>query len=269
MKIVQLQTHVADNTRDNLENLRRQLEIIRDAGADLVCLGEMFTCPYDTPNFPRYAEPEGGDAWQALSRLAEEFGIYLSAGTVPEAGEDGKTYNTAYVFDRAGRQIAKHRKAHLFDVDIRGGQRFKESETLSAGNQVTVFDTEFGRMGLAICFDMRFPELARGMVERGAKVILAPAAFNMTTGPAHWALMFRARAVDNQCFVIGTSVARDEAFSYVAWGHSLVVDPWGRIVSELGAEPGMAVTDIELAYVEEIRQQLPLLSARRKDLYGE
>ena len=266
MRIVQLQTHVFDSVQANLDGLRRQLEALREDKADLVCLGEMFSCPYDTPNFPRYAEPEGGESWQVLSSLAREFGIYLSAGSVPEAGEEGKTYNTAYVFDRLGRQIAKHRKVHLFDVDIQGGQRFKESETLSAGDHYTVFDTEFGPMGLAICFDMRFPELARLMVEVGAKLILVPAAFNMTTGPAHWELMFRSRAVDNQCYMIGTSVARDEAFTYVAWGHSLVVDPWGRVVSELGAEPGVAVTDIDLAYVEEVRQQLPLLSARRRDL---
>ncbi|MBP3729689.1 MAG: carbon-nitrogen hydrolase family protein [Lachnospiraceae bacterium] len=267
MRVVQLQTPVSERVADNLAQLSSLLESLRDKGADLVCLGEMFACPYDTANFPRYAEAEGGDTWQALSRMAREYGIYLSAGSLPEAGEGGRTYNTAYVFDREGRQIAKHRKVHLFDVDIRGGQRFKESETLSVGDQITVFDTEFGRMGLAICFDMRFPELARRMAEEGARTILAPAAFNMTTGPAHWELMFRSRAVDNQCYVIGTSVARDEAFNYVAWGHSLVADPWGRVLSELGAEPGMAVTDIDPAYVEEVRQQLPLLSARRRDLY--
>ena len=267
MRVVQLQTPVLPGVEDNLKHLGSLLESLRGRGADLVCLGEMFACPYDTANFPRYAEPEGGGTWQALSRLAKAYGIYLSAGSLPEAGERGETYNTAYVFDREGRQIAKHRKVHLFDVDIQGGLRFKESETLSAGDQLTVFDTEFGRMGLAICFDMRFPELVRRMTEEGARGILAPAAFNMTTGPAHWELMFRARAVDNQCFVVATSVARDESFSYVAWGHSLVADPWGRVLSELGAESGMAVTDIDLAYADEIRRQLPLLSARRRDLY--
>ena len=112
--------------------------------------------------------------------------------------------------------IVRHlnKKMHLFDIDIKGGQYFKESDTLTAGDQVTVFDTEFGKIGLCICFDFRFPELARQMVDKGAKVILVPAAFNMTTGPAHWELLFRQRAVDNQIFTLGTAPARNEREEY-------------------------------------------------------
>lgn len=117
----------------------------------------MFNCPYQTDQFPVYAEPQGGESWQALSCMAKEEGIYLAAGSVPEVDEEGKVYNTAYVFDRQGRQIAKHRKMHLFDINVTGGQYFKESDTLTAGDAITVFDTEFGRMGICICFDIRFP----------------------------------------------------------------------------------------------------------------
>lgn len=262
-----LQTPVSPEKEKNLDRIAEVLErdILRDV--DLVTLPEMFACPYDTQVFPEYAEPEGGPTWQFLSRLAAEKKIYLSAGSIPEVDDDGKVYNTAYVFDREGRQIAKHRKVHLFDIDIEGGQAFRESATLTAGNKATVFDTEFCKMGLCICYDIRFPELARLMADQGAKVILCPGAFNLTTGPAHWELLFRSRAVDNQVYYIGTSPARDLNASYVAYGHSLVVDPWGIIVSEMDERAHVRVVDIDLDRVDEVREQLPLMKHRRKDIY--
>ncbi|MBR0373044.1 MAG: carbon-nitrogen hydrolase family protein [Mogibacterium sp.] len=266
MKIAQLQLKVLDSKEANLAQLRREIEAVMAEQPDFVTVGEMFACPYYTPNFPLYAEEDGGPMWRALSAIARDYGVYLSAGSVPELA-DGKVYNTAYVFDRAGQQIAKHRKVHLFDIDVKGGQSFRESDTLTAGDRHTVFDTEFGRMGLCICFDGRFPELARLMVLDGAQAIFVPAAFNMTTGPAHWEVMHRSRAVDNQCYIVATSPARDVNFSYVAWGHSMIVDPWGKVVTELGADAGAAVTEIDLGSVQQIREQLPLLSARRTDLY--
>lgn len=267
MRIAQLQTKVYEEKTKNLDNLEARLDELKGKGIDLVTLGEMFTCPYETSRFPVYGEPEGGETWKRLSSLARENRIWLSAGSVPETDDEGKVYNTAYVFDREGRQAAKHRKVHLFDISVEGGQCFRESDTLTAGDHYTVFDTEFGKAGLCICFDFRFPELARLMVQDGAELILVPAAFNMTTGPAHWEVMFRSRALDNQCFVIGTSPARDMDAEYHAWGHSLLVSPWGDIIDEMDEKEGVIISDIDLSYVEKIRTQLPLLSARRTDLY--
>lgn len=266
-KIAQIQAHVYEEKSKNLEELERNLERIKDENIDLVTLGEMFNCPYQTPCFPVYAEKERGETWQKLSALAKKYQIYLSAGSVPEKDEEGHVYNTAYVFDPQGNQIAKHRKVHLFDIAVKGGQCYQESATLTAGDQITVFDTKFGKMGICICFDCRFPEIVRLMTLQGARVILVPAAFNMTTGPAHWELMFRGRAVDNQCYMIGTSDARDEQAGYVSWGHSLVVSPWGDVVAQMDEKPGIQITEIDLDRVEAIREQLPLLSARRTDLY--
>ena len=266
MKIAQIQSRVYNDKKKNAEQLKLYLEKIKSERPDLVMLGEMFNCPYETKQFPLYAEEEGGETWKMLSHLAKEYGIYLAAGSVPEISE-GKIYNTAYVFDRNGKQIAKHRKMHLFDIQVEGGQHFKESETLTAGDNCTVFSTEFGKIGLCICFDFRFPELARMMVLRGAKMILVPAAFNMTTGPAHWDVMFRGRAVDNQCFVAGTSSARDTGASYVAWGHTLLVSPWGDVIEEMEGEEGYIIHDVDLKEADSIRRQLPLLSARRTDIY--
>ena len=176
-------------------------------------------------------------------------------------------YNTCFVFDRSGGQIARHRKTHLFDVDVKGGQYFKESDTFSAGKDVTVFDTEFGKMGLCICFDMRFPELARLHAMEGAQVIFVPAAFNMTTGPLHWELMFRSRAVDNQVFTVGCAPARDENGPYVSYGNSVAVDPWGKVLMCADAEECILTVDVDLEEVHRVRCQLPFLSARREDVY--
>ncbi len=257
MKIAQLQTRVSPETEQNLQRVRDDLRQIREEEPDLVMLGEMFSCPYETERFPDYAEPEGGPVWQALSDLAGEYGVYLAAGSVPELA-DGKIYNTAYVFDREGKQIARHRKVHLYDVDIPGGVYARESDTVSPGDACTVFDTEFGRMGLCVCFDIRFPEMFLEMIRLGAKVILIPADFNQTTGPAHWELLFRARAVDSQCFVFGTSVAQSDAYKYVVYGHSLAVSPWGEVLGELKETEGILLDEVDLAEVDRVRRELPL-----------
>lgn len=268
MRAALIQSPVHREKQANLRKLEQYLESLDKEQPDLVVLGEMFACPYDTACFPEYAEREGEKTWRELSRLARQHRIYLAAGSVPEKDGRGRIYNTAYVFDREGRQIGKHRKVHLFDIQVEGGQHFKESDTLSPGEGYTVFDTEFGRVGICVCFDFRFPELARAMVLSGAKLILVPAAFNMTTGPAHWELMFRSRAVDNQCFTAGISTARDERSGYVAWGHTILVSPWGEVLGELEEKEGILIRDIDLGRADEVRRQLPLLAARREEAYG-
>ncbi len=255
----------------NDENLDAAVEKINETardGADLVVLPEMFSCPYKASNFPIFAQADGEKNWQRLSDAARKNKIYLVAGSMPER-DDGKIYNTSYVFDRNGKQIAKHRKMHLFDCDIPGGAFFHESDTLTAGNEATVFETEFGKFGLMICFDIRFPELSRLMINQGAKMIIVPAAFNMTSGPAWWEIMFRTRATDNQVFMAGCSPSRDENAGYVAWGHSLVVNPFGKIISQLNEKEGILYQNVDLAEVEDFRNQYKILKSRRTDIYGD
>lgn len=266
MTVAQLQTSVFADKEKNLEQLTPLMEKVTAAGADFVCLPEMFNCPYETANFPAYAEKEGGAFWQKLSVLAKKYHVYLSAGSVPETDDKGNVYNTAYVFDREGKQIAKHRKVHLFDIDVKGGQCFKESDTLTAGNSVTVFDTEFGKMGLCICFDFRFVEIARQMSIRGARAIFVPAAFNMTTGPAHWEIMFCSRAIDNQVFTFGTAPARDLSASYHSYGNSIAIHPWGNILNRMDEKEGVQLTTIDLDEVDSIREQLPIMKTRQDDM---
>lgn len=275
LKIAALQLSVYEKKQKNLEHLEEKLcEALRLAkddpstgSIDLVTVGEMFNCPYTNDHFPAYAEEEGGPSWNFCSDLAAKYGVYLSAGSMPERDEKGHVYNTAYVFDRKGRQIGKHRKMHLFDINVPGGQCFRESDTLSPGNEIVVFDTEFGKMGLCVCYDLRFPELARLMALEGARVILVPAAFNMTTGPAHWEIMFRQRAVENEVFMIGTAPARDPDGPYVSWGHSIAVAPWGNIIYQMDEKEGMRLAVLDLDDVGRMRQQLPFFLQRRTDLY--
>lgn len=267
IKVAAIQMPIVTDKMQNVRTAGIYLEKIKDEKPDFVILPEMFCCPYQTQNFPVYAEEEGGPVWQQLSEYAKQYGIYLIGGSMPEKDAEGKVYNTSYIFDRQGKQIGKHRKVHLFDIDVTGGQTFKESDTLTAGDHDTVFDTEFGRMGVMLCFDIRFPELAWMMVNDGAKAIFVPAAFNMTTGPAHWELSFRTRALDNQIYMIGCAPMRDESAGYISWGHSIVTDPWGRVIDMLDEKEGVLLTELDLDYEEQVREELPLLKSRRKDMY--
>ena len=267
IKIAAIQMSTVADKMENVRTVKTYLEKIKDENPDFVILPEMFCCPYQTENFPIYAEKEGGPVWQQLSGYAKQYGIYLIGGSMPEKDAEGNVYNTSYIFDREGKQIGKHRKVHLFDIDVKGGQTFKESDTLTAGDSDTVFDTEFGKTGVMLCFDIRFPELSRMMVNDGAKVIFVPAAFNMTTGPAHWELSFRTRALDNQIYMVGCAPARDVSAGYISWGHSIVTDPWGRVTGMLDENEGILLAELDMDYEEQVREELPLLKSRRKDMY--
>ena len=266
MKVALLQMPVTADKAVNLAVARDYVRRAADGGAQLAVLPEMFCCLYTNEAFRANAEPAGGPVHTAMAGLARETGLWLVAGSMPEADGE-RIYNTSFVFDPAGRQAAFHRKMHLFDIDVKGGQRFMESETFTAGDSVTVFDTPFGKLGLCICFDLRFPELARCMALAGARAIMTPAAFNMTTGPAHWELLFRQRAVDNQLFTLGVAPARDEQGPYVSYGNTILCSPWGEVLARAGSAPALLLADVDLNQNESIRAQLPLLSARRTDVY--
>ena len=267
IKIAAIQMSTVADKMENVRTVKAYLEKIKDENPDFVILPEMFCCPYQTENFPIYAEKEGGPVWQQLSGYAKQYGIYLIGGSMPEKDAEGNVYNTSYIFDREGKQIGKHRKVHLFDIDVKGGQTFKESDTLTAGDSDTVFDTEFGKMGVMLCFDIRFPELSRMMVNDGARIVFVPAAFNMTTGPAHWELSFRTRALDHQIYMVGCAPARDVLAGYISWGHSIVTDPWGRVIDMLDEKKGILLAELDMDYEEQVREELPLLKSRRKDMY--
>ena len=253
MKISLIQMRVED---DKQKNLAHAAELIGScAGADVIMLPEMFCCPYGAEFFIKNAEPEGADVTRALAALAKQTGVYLIGGSMPEY-EDGRIYNTCFVFDPEGRRIAKHRKAHMFDIDVRGGQRFMESETLTPGGSTTVFDTPFGRFGLCICFDIRFADFVYSMPD--IDFLAVPAAFNMTTGPLHWELLFRARAVDGQMFTFGCAPARDENSPYISYGNSIAVSPWGRVIRRAGAREEVLSIEADRGEAISAREQIPI-----------
>ncbi len=271
---MQVATQTSGNFNESVninksENMDKAEKLINEAvslGAHVVVLPEMFNCPYDNKVFRAYSEVEGGESYQRLSRIAAEHKIVLIAGSMPEI-EDEKIFNTSYSFNVDGNLLGKHRKMHLFNINVEGGQKFSESEVLTAGDEATVFDTKYGKIGVGICFDVRFPELSRIMADKGAEILIYPGAFNMTTGPAHWELLFRTRAVDNQLFTVATAPARDINGSYVSYANSLIIDPWGTVVGRMEDGEGVLVKEIDLGRVESIRKQLPVMSGRRLEIY--
>lgn len=218
-----------------------------------------------------------------LSEAASSFGVYLIGGSFPERGANGELYNTSLTFSPTGERIATHRKMHLFDIDVPGKITFRESDALTAGNSVTVFDFDSAKtcsgsmsaspavqtkIGVGICYDIRFPELAQLMSQQfGAQMLVYPGAFNMTTGPAHWKLLQQGRALDNQAFVATCSPARDASAGYTAYGHSLVVNPWGTVIQELEESESILYADIDLSVVESTRSSIPILKQKRNDIY--
>lgn len=262
------QLKVGSNKGENLKKAGEMIEKAAYRGAQLVVLPEMFNCPYDGSYFPSFAEDiPNGRTYTFLQEMAIKQKIILCGGSIPEKGEDG-IYNTALLFQEDGALLLKHRKIHLFHIDIPGGITFRESDTLKAGKDLQVAETSLLPLGLLICYDVRFPEAVRILALKGAQLLIIPGAFNLTTGPPHWSLLLRSRALDNQIFMVGASPARDGKAPYVAYGHSIITDPWGEVVAEGGEGEEILEASIDTKRIQEIRRGLPLLQNRREDLYG-
>ena len=189
-------------------------------------------------------------------------------GTIPRKAGD-KFFNTAFVVNPQGELQTQYDKTHLFDINIPGKITYYESETFSQGEEYCVFDTEYCKMGVGICYDIRFPELALAMAQKGARFMIYPGSFNQTTGPLNWELLIRARGLDNQCFAAGVGVAqyKEDPNVYQAWAHSTLVDPMGRVLVALDENPAIAYHEIDPNYTTEVRDQIPITKQKRTDLY--
>ena len=267
VRIALCQMNVVDDKKANLKKAGSLIADSADRNADFIVLPEMFNCPYSNDKFVEYGENEHDSCTlNTISQLAESYNVYILAGSIPER-EGDKLYNTSYLLDKTGSIIAKHRKMHLFDIDVKGRITFKESDVLTAGDDFTIADTDFGRIGIGICYDVRFVELARIMAEKGAEILFYPGAFNQTTGPAHWELLFRSRALDNQVFCIGVAPALNMNASYHSYGHSIAVNPWGEVIAQAGEKEELVICEIDLSEIKKVREELPVLKNKRKDLY--
>uniref|UniRef100_A0A023ENL8 omega-amidase n=1 Tax=Aedes albopictus TaxID=7160 RepID=A0A023ENL8_AEDAL len=269
-RIALLQLKVGPNKTQNVANaLTRIRSAVKDDGARVVALPECFNSPYGTQHFAEYAEEvPSGQTSRSLSAIAKELGIYLIGGTIPERNPmENKIYNTCTVWSPEGDLMATYRKIHLFDINIPGGITFRESDVLTGGSDLAIIPMDWAKIGIGICYDIRFDELARLYRNKGCDMLIYPGAFNMKTGPLHWELLARARANDTQSYVATISPARDAGAGYVAWGHSMVVDPWAQVVASAKEGEETVLADLEFAKVDEVRAQIPIFSQRRTDLY--
>jgi predicted amidohydrolase len=259
-----IQMLASDNKEANLREAEARIRQAASSGAKVVALPEVFNWRGDKLEEKKNAEPTSGRTATLMAGLARELGIYLLAGSfLEEIPQAKKCYNTSLFFGPDGKLLARYRKIHLFDVDIEGGVSALESETREHGDEVVVAATEFGRMGLTICYDLRFPELYRALVGQGAEVIFVPAAFTAFTGAAHWEPLLRARAIENQVYIIAPDQVGHNPKSFATYGNSMIVDPWGRIVARAPDIPVIITAEIDLGYLAKVRKELPALTHRK------
>jgi nitrilase len=256
------------STPDVAENMAAAQRLISDAarqGAQLVLLPEYWPILglHDTDKVAHAEQLEsaGGPIQDFMSQAAREHGIWLIGGTMPGvAPEAGKVLNTTMVYDPEGRHAGRYDKIHLFSF-TKGEESYDEARTIVHGAQVATFDAPFGKVGLSVCYDLRFPELYRAMGE--CALIVMPAAFTYTTGKAHWEILLRARAIENQCYVLAAAQGGLHPNGRRTWGHSMLVDPWGEVKSVLPEGEGVVIGDLETEHLRRIRESLPALKHRR------
>lgn len=276
-KIALCQMKVGENKALNLENAKKLVnQAIEQGNPEIIVLPEFFNSPYGLPFMKDYSEEENNsETLNCISELAKQTQKYIVAGTMPlrEKNSEGNFnyLNTCFVFNRNGEKIARHDKVHLFDIDIPGKITFKESEVLTGGNNYTAFETEFGNIGIGICYDIRFPEYAQILKkEKKVDLIIYPAAFNTVTGPLHWDLLARSRALDNNVHVAMCSPARntDNPNGYQAHGFSVVYDPMAKCLATTSYEQDIVITEVDLQKNRDIEQQIPTWKQKRHDMYG-
>ena len=262
--VVAIQMLASDDKAANLAEAERWIRYAAAQDARVVGLPEVFVWRGHKKEERASAEQIPGPTTQRLARLARELGIYLLGGSIlEEIPQSQKSYNTSLLFGPQGNVLASYRKIHLFDVDLDGGVVARESDTREFGDTVVVAETELGPMGLTVCYDLRFPELYRALATKGAQLVFVPSAFTAYTGKAHWEPLLRARAIENQVYVIAPDQFGKSAKSFETHGHSMTIDPWGKIVAELADGPGIVTAEIDLDYLAKVRAELPALTHRK------
>lgn len=265
MKVLIVQNSVFQEIADTLNHIEDLLDKQEKDNIDLIVFPEMFTTPYQHDAFDQYRQTKTGPVSMFLSRIAKRYHAYVIGGSVPYLDQE-TLYNTTFVYEPKGEVIGRYDKIHLFEVTYPDGQHFNEADTLGAGQTTLVFETPWAKIGVMICFDVRFPELAEALMKQGADVIVVPAAFNEYTGPLHWETTFRARAIDNQLFMIGCSPSAASFGNYKTYGKSLVVDPLGVVIQSLGRDPACLLVNLDIAQVKKTREQLPIVKNKRNSI---
>jgi nitrilase len=269
VKIAAVQMASGPNLSANLLEVERLVAEAVDNGARLVVLPENFGFmgKHERDLETIREAPGQGPLQGFLVHVARRFGIWVVGGTVPLEGRDGRRVRAAsLVFDPRGEQVARYDKIHLFDVHLPCTQeRYAESETVEPGNQVVVIDSPFGRLGVAVCYDLRFPELFRRMLDQGVEIICLPAAFTAMTGKAHWEILVRARAIENLAYVVAAGQGGFHVSGRETYGHSMIVDPWGTVLAELPRGIGTVCAEIRADLLSITRRTFPAVEHRRLD----
>lgn len=261
-KVAAIQMASGPNVSGNLGEARRLIAKAVEQGARLVVLPEFFAIMgmNDTDKVKVREQAGQGQIQDFLSETARHFKIWLVGGSIPLAGSSpDKVRNSCLVFDEHGEQVARYDKIHLFNLEL-GNENYHEARTIEPGNQVVVVDSPFGRIGLGICYDLRFPELFRAM--KDVDIIVLPSAFTETTGKMHWEILVRARAVENLAYVIASAQGGYHVNGRETHGNSMVVDPWGRVLDRLPRGSGVVMAEVNPAYKSSLRASLPALSHR-------
>jgi nitrilase len=261
-KVAALQMASGPNVSGNLSEARRLIDIAVEQGARLVVLPEFFSIMgMKDGDMVEAREQEGKGVMQDfLAEMARKHRIWVVGGSIPMvASAPGKVRNTCLVFDEHGKQVARYDKIHLFNLDL-GNEHYHEGNTIEAGNQVVVVDSPFGRIGLAVCYDLRFPELFRAM--KNVDIIVLPSAFTATTGKMHWETLVRARAIENLAYVVAAAQGGYHVNGRETHGHSMIVDPWGRMLDVLPRGSGVVLAEVNPSYQASLRASLPALTHR-------
>jgi deaminated glutathione amidase len=260
-------SHVVEN---NLAAAARLLREAKDRGAEIACLPENFSfIGLKDADKLQVAEADGaGPVQDFLSKTARELKLWILGGSTPLKGDsDRRVANTSLLYDGAGKRVARYDKIHLFDVTVPGrNERYLESKHVTPGESVVVADTPVGRLGMSVCYDMRFPELYRTLVSRGAEWLAMPAAFTVPTGLAHWETLLRARAIENLCYVVAPAQAGTHTSGRETYGNTLIVDYWGNMLSRLAQGAGVITAEFDPALQAETRARFPALENRRLEL---
>ncbi len=264
MKVSVIQLNTKENKKENLNKAKDFIIQAAENGAELVSLPEYFNFLGEDQLKIQEAESiPNGETTTLLSNLAKEYKIYIHSGSIVEKYSDEKSYNTSFVINPNGEVIDKYHKIHLFDIGIEGQPTYRESSTIQSGVSPTVIDFPFGKAGLAICYDMRFPELFRHYALNEVKVLFIPAAFTQYTGMLHWEVLLRARAIENQCYVISAAQFGSHAADKICYGNSMIIDPWGTVIARAPEGEGIISAVIDISRVDNARESIPCLANRK------
>ena len=263
--VAAIQMASAPQADANLFEAGRLIQLAKEQGAELIVLPENFAIMgmEETDKVKIREKYNDGPIQSFLSDQARKHNIWLVGGTLPlQCDDPNKILAACILYNSDGEAVARYDKIHLFDVDIENEESYKESETIAKGNELVVADTPFGRLGLAICYDLRFPELFRGLIDQQADIIALPAAFTATTGKAHWECLVRARAVENLCYLIAANQGGYHLNGRNTYGDSMIVDPWGNILNRLSRGAGIVVANVDLEQMNNTRRTFPCLDHR-------